>query len=150
MGSDAGVALKNPAELAARLELDAPDRLLLVDAPESMVELAHGARDGKDETRPVDGKAIRAVKEQFDGVLVWREDRVGSQSILQAIAKRTESGGAVWAVVPIRKAMGLSTPAAHRLTLEDLVRAFPPADWTRDREVRVSAWHVGYRFRRRK
>jgi hypothetical protein len=143
------VSLKNPSELAARLGLSAFDRVLLVDAPESMAELARACRDEKTETRAVEGKAIRTVKESHDGVLLWREDRVGSQALLEAIAKRTQPGGTLWAVVPIRKAMGLSTPAAHRLTFDDLVRAFPPAAWKPDGEVRVSAWHIAYRFRRK-
>jgi hypothetical protein len=68
------------------------------------------------------------------------------RSLDEAIEKHTEPGGVVWAIVPLRKIMGLTTPAAHRLDLPDLSRAFPPGGWTHDREARVSAWHVGYRF----
>lgn len=142
------VALKNPAELASRLELGAADRLLLIDPPRSLAELAAAQRTEKPETRVVEGKAIRTVKESYDGILLWREDRVGSQSLFEAIAKRAEPGGSVWAIVPLRKMIGLATPAARRLNLEDLTRAFPPPAWTRDREVRVTAWHVAYRFLR--
>jgi len=142
------VALKNPAELASRLELGAAKRLLLIDAPAPLQALALSERAESVETRFVEGKAIRTVKESYDGILLWREDRVGSQSLLEAIAKRTEAGGAVWGVVPLRKVVGLSTPAAHRLNGDDLARAFPPPAWTRDREVRVTAWHVAYRFLR--
>lgn len=140
------VPLRNPVDLASRLELSAGERLLLVDPPDSLRDLALRERAGGGETRIVEGRAIRTVKESYDSVLLWREDRVGSQSVLEGIGKRTEPGGVVWAVVPLKKIMGLSTPAAHRLDLDDLVRAFPPSGWTRDREARVSAWHVAHRF----
>jgi len=143
------VPLKNPAELAVRLDLSGYDRLLLVDAPPPLALLAGAGRDGTAETRLIEGKAIRSVKDRYDAVLLWREGRVGSESLLDAIAKRTEPGGVVWIVIPLRKTMGLSTPAAHRLTFPDLVRAFPPDGWTPDREARVSAWHVAHRFSRR-
>ena len=138
--------LKNPAELGARLELSAHERLLLVDVPPSLALLAGEGRAERTETRAIEGKAIRSVKDKYDAVLLWREGRVGSESLLEAIAKRTEPGGTVWIVIPLRKMTGLSTPAAHRLTLPDLVRAFPPDAWTADREARVSAWHVAHRF----
>jgi hypothetical protein len=119
------VPLKNSAELASRLELGAVDRLLLIDAPAPLQELVLSERADKGETRFVEGKAIRTVKEGYDGILLWREDRVGSQSLFEAIAKRAEPGGSVWAVVPLRKMVGLATPAARRLNVEDLARAFP-------------------------
>lgn len=140
------VALRNPSEVASRLELASGRRLLVVDGPAALLALASAERGDALETRAVEGKAIRAVKDTYDAVLLWREERVGSQALLDAVAKRTEPGGAVWAVVPVRKVTGLATPAAHRLTLEDLARAFPAPGWTRDREARVTAWHVGYRF----
>jgi hypothetical protein len=138
--------LKNASELASRLEIGRGERLLLIDPPDSLRNLALREREGKGETRTVEARAIRTVKESYDAIPLWREERVGSQSLLEAIGKRTEAGGVVWAVVPLKKIMGLSTPAAHRLSLEDLVRAFPAGDWTRDREARVSAWHVAHRF----
>jgi hypothetical protein len=140
------VSLKNPAEVASRLELSVGQRLLLIDPPDSLLELARREREGRGETRVIEGRAIRTVKDTYDAILLWREDRVGSQSLLEAVAKRAEPGGVVWTVVPLKKTMGLATPAAHRLGLPDLERAFPADFWTRDREARVSAWHVGYRF----
>ncbi len=140
------VALKNPADLASRLELSVGERLLLVDPPDSLRDLALGERADGGETRIVQGRAIRTVKEDYGRVILWREERVGSQAVLEGIGKRIEPGGVVWVVVPVKKIMGLSTPAAHRLDLNDLVRTFPPDGWTRDRETRVSAWHVAYRF----
>lgn len=142
------IPLKNAAEVASRLELSTPRRLLLVDPPDSLRDLALREREAGGETRVVEGRAMRTVKEPYDAILLWREDRVGSQSVLEAIGKHVEPGGVIWAVVPLRKIMGLKTPAAHRLELPDLERAFPPAGWTHDREARVSAWHVGYRFLR--
>ncbi len=137
--------LKSPAELTSRLELAAGDRLLLVDVPDTLLSVALAARAGK-ETRVVEGRAMRTVKDLWDGVLLWREDRVGSQSVLEGISRRVAAGGFAWIVVALRKVTGVSTPGAHRLGVDDLVRSLPPGDWVRDREVRVSAWHVAYRF----
>ena len=120
-----------------------------MDVPASLALLAAAGRAGRTETRVIEGKAIRSVKDRYDAVLLWREGRVGSESLLEAIAKRIEPGGVAWIVIPLRKTMGLSTPAAHRLTFPDLVRAFPTDAWNPDREARVSAWHVGHRFSRR-
>ncbi len=137
--------LKSPAELASRLELAAADRLLLVDVPEALLEVAMKERAGK-ETRVVEGRALRTVKDPWEGVLLWREDRVGSQAILEAVTRRVSPGGFAWIIVALRKVTGVATPGAHRLGLEDLVRSFRPGEWVRDREARVSAWHVAYRF----
>jgi hypothetical protein len=41
------------------------------------------------------------------------------------------------------------TPAVHRIELPDLVKAFAKDGLAHDREVRVSAWNVAYRFRRK-
>ncbi len=137
--------LKGPLELTSRLELAAGDRLLLVDVPDALLAVALEARAGK-ETRVVEGRKMRTVKEPWDGVLLWREDRVGSQAVLEGVGRRVTPGGFAWVVVALRKVTGVSTPGAHRLGIEDLVRSFPPGEWVRDREVRVSAWHVAYRF----
>ena len=137
--------LKSPSELTSRLELAEGERLLLVDVPEALLAVALEARSGK-ETRVVEGRAMRTVKEPWDGVLLWREDRVGSQAVLEGVARRVSPKGFAWVVVALRKVTGVSTPGAHRLGIEDLVRSFPPGEWVRDREVRVSAWHVAYRF----
>ncbi|MEP6801486.1 MAG: hypothetical protein ABJC07_06090 [Acidobacteriota bacterium] len=139
--------LKSPQELTSRLELAAGDRLLLVDVPEALLTVALAARADK-ETRVVEGRAMRTVKEPWDGVLLWREDRVGSQAVLEGVGRRVAPGGFAWVVVALRKVTGVSTPGAHRLGIEDLVRSFPPGQWVRDREIRVSAWHVAYRFAR--
>ena len=93
-------------------------------------------------------KTLRSVKDAFDVVLVWREDRVGSQALLAAAVKRMSPAGAVWVVTAMRKVTGPRTPAAHRLDRRDLEEAFEKPGLRLDREVRFSAWHVGYRFRR--
>jgi hypothetical protein len=140
--------LKSPAELTARLELALPDRLLLVDVPEALLEVAMKQREGREgkETRVVEGRALRTVKDPWEAILLWREDRVGSQAILEAVARRVSPGGSAWIIVALRKVTGVATPGAHRLGVEDLVRSFRPGEWVRDREARVSAWHVAYRF----
>lgn len=140
-------ALKNPGELVGRLELDRPKTLLLIDVPEPVAELVRRARAER-EARESTGDAIRAVKETFDAVLVWREDRAGSRAVFDGALKRLAPDGVVWAVTAMRKVRGPTTPAVHRLELSDLVKGLGKAGLANDREVRVSAWHVAYRFTR--
>lgn len=94
------------------------------------------------------GRALRGVKDKFDAIVVWREDRVGSEALLEAAVKRLLPRGTIWAVTAMRKVIGPATPAAHRLERRDLEKAFSKAGLALDAEVRFSAWHVGYRFRR--
>lgn len=141
--------LKNPAELVGRLELDRPERLLLIDVPEPVTDLVRRARPEPLETRETTGDYIRAVKETFDAVLVWREDRAGSRAVFDGALKRLAPDGVVWAVTAMRKVRGPTTPAVHRLELSDLVKGLAKAGLVHDREVRVTAWHVAYRFGRR-
>ena len=92
------------------------------------------------------GDAIRAVKDTFDAILLWREDRAGSRAVFDGALKRLEPAGVIWAVTAMRKVRGPVTPAVHRLELSDLVKGLGKAGLAHDREVRVSAWHVAYRF----
>lgn len=138
--------LKNPGELVARMELDRVDRLLLVDVPEEVVHLFESVRNDPRVTVETTGDAIRGVKDLFDAVLVWREHRGGSRSVFDGVLKRLEPRGALWVVTALKKVRGPSTPAVHRLELSDLVKAFEKDGLVHDREVRVSAWHVAYRF----
>jgi hypothetical protein len=138
--------LKNPAELIVRMELEEVDRLLLVDVPEEVAHLFESARSDPRSTLETTGDAIRAVKDLFDAVLVWREHRGRSRSLFDRVLKRLEPGGALWVVTALKKVRGPSTPAVHRLERSDLVKAFEKDGLTHDREVRVSAWHVAYRF----
>ncbi|MDQ6892406.1 MAG: hypothetical protein M3167_06965 [Acidobacteriota bacterium] len=140
------VALKNPAELSARLDLASGDRLLLVDPPEALETLARSVREGRGETDVAEGRKIRAVKQSYDTILLWREDRVGSQAVFETLVKRLERAGVLWTVVALKKVQGVATPAAHRLELSDLVKAYSPTGLKYDREVRVTPWHVAYRF----
>lgn len=139
-------SLKNPAEIASRLGLADGERLLLVDPPKELEEIALRARAGGGETEVAESRKIRAVKERFDSILLWREERVGSRAVLEGLLKRLEPEGVFWAVVAMKKVMGVATPAAHRLDLSDLVKAFAPKGLSLDREARVSPWHVAYRF----
>jgi hypothetical protein len=143
------VNLKNPGELVARMELDAPERLLLVDAPGELSRLFESARSEPRTTVSTSGDAIRAVKNAFDAVLVWREHRGGSRSVFDGAVKRLEPDGILWVVTASKKVRGPSTPAVHRLELSDLVKAFSKEGLSHDREFRVSAWHVAHRFTRR-
>jgi hypothetical protein len=140
------VNLKNPGELVARMELETADRLLLVDAPDELRRLFESARGGTRETVAADGAAIRAVKAAFDAVLVWRESRAGSRAVFNGALKRLEPGGALWIVTALKKVRGPVTAAVHRLELSDLTKAFSKEGLAHDREIRVSAWHVAYRF----
>lgn len=141
--------LKNPGELVARMELDASERLLLVDAPGELARLLESARSEPRTTVSTSGDAIRAVKNAFDAVLVWREHRGGSRSVFEGAVKRLEPDGILWVVTASKKVRGPATPAVHRLELSDLVKAFSKEGLTHDREFRVSAWHVAHRFTRR-
>ncbi|HSD72988.1 MAG TPA: hypothetical protein VLE54_09355 [Thermoanaerobaculia bacterium] len=141
--------LKSPGELVARMELDAPERLLLVDAPGELARLFESARSEPRTTVSTSGDAIRAVKNAFDAVLVWREHRGGSRSVFDGAVKRLEPDGILWVVTASKKVRGPATPAVHRLELSDLVKAFSKEGLTHDREFRVSAWHVAHRFTRR-
>jgi len=138
--------LRNPGDLAARLDLALPERLLLVDAPEPLRALAQSARPGRPEPDAVEAEAIRAVKEMYDAILVWREERPGSQALLTRAAKHLSSGGTLWVVVARRKVTGPRTPAVHRLSREDAAKTFEKVGLAADREVPVTAWHVAHRF----
>jgi hypothetical protein len=140
-------ALKNASELVGRIGLTPTESLLLVDAPEPLELLLADARTAQAPLESVTEKTLRAVKDAFDVVLVWREDRVGSQALLAAAVKRVSPAGAIWVVTAMRKVIGPRTPAAHRLDRRDLEKAFEKPGLRLDREVRFSAWHVGYRFR---
>ncbi len=143
------IALKNPSELLGRIGASPSERLLLVDAPEELERLLASARpDGGAALESVPADRLRAVKDDFDVVLVWREDRVGSQALLGAALRRLRAAGAIWVVTAMRKVTGPRTPAAHRLERRDLEKAFAASGLALDREARFSAWHVGYRFRR--
>jgi hypothetical protein len=63
--------------------------------------------------------------------------------------KRLEPNGRLWVVTAMRKVQGPKTPAAHRLEAGDLTKAFAKEGLAFDREARLSAWHVAYRFARR-
>jgi hypothetical protein len=139
--------LKNPADLAARLELVQPERVLLIDPPPELTRLIEAARGAGATTRLASGTALSTVKESFEAILVWREDRGGSRSLFEGAVKRLDRGGAIWVVTALKKVRGPTTPAVHRLELSDLVKAFAKDGLAHDREVRVSAWNVAYRFR---
>jgi hypothetical protein len=89
---------------------------------------------------------MRSVKQRFDAILVWRENRVGSQAVLELAAQKLESGGVLWVITAMRKVIGPRTPAAHRIELADIKKLLEPKGLRHDREVRVTAWNVGYRF----
>lgn len=141
-----GIALKNPSALPARLDVVRAKRLLLVDAPAALADLLARSRSAESETRLVEARALSTVKETYDSVLLWREDRVGSRSVLESVARRLEPGGVLWVVTALRKVMGPRTPAVHRLELSDLVKGLEHHGLANDREVRITSWHTAYRF----
>ena len=141
-----GSGLRNPAELPGRLGLSDPPDLLLIDAPAALAGVLSAARPGDKAPVAVAERELRSVKARFAAVLLWRESRIGSRAALDDALRRLEPGGVLWVVVAARKVIGPETPAAHRLNREDLRKALEPAGLTPDREVRVSAWHVAYRF----
>jgi hypothetical protein len=144
-----GAALKNPAELPARLELASAGSLLLVDAPPALAEVLRAARPEGLPTVLAESEKFSGVKETFDSILLWREDRVGSRSVLDAVVRRLEPAGALWIVIAMKKVRGPKTAAAHRLELPDLVKGMEKHGLSSDREVRMTSWHVAHRFVRR-
>jgi hypothetical protein len=142
------LALKSPAELIGRMELSPSDTVLLVDAPEALERVLSGARPGTGWLESVPAERLSRVKEEFDVVVLWREDRAGSRALLASALRRARAAGSVWVVTAMRKVQGPRTPAAHRLDRRDLEKAFAGSGLVLDREARFSSWHMGYRFRR--
>ena len=142
------IPLRSPAEILSRLEVASAKRLLLVECPPELAALLHGGAAEGAEIREVAGSAIRSVKDSWDLVLVFQESRVGSRAAIDGAVKRLEPGGRIWVATAMRKVQGPRTPAAHRLEAADLEKAFEKTDLRRDREARISAWHVAYGFSR--
>jgi hypothetical protein len=127
--------------------LEGARSILLVDPPSGFAETLEEQRESALST--VGGRALRSVKEKFDAIVAWRESRVGSRALLDLLARRLEPSGQLWVVTAMKKVRGPETPSIHRLELADLVKAFEPHGLRQDREARLSAWHVAYRFVRR-
>ena len=143
-------ALKNPSELVARLDLGGAKKLLLVDVPDELRDLATAAREaGADPPRLVEARAVRSVKESFERILLWREDRVGAVAVLDNLARKLEPSGRLWVVTAMRKVTGPRTPAVHRLDRQDLERTLGAKGLFFRGEARVSPWHVAYEFEKR-
>ena len=140
------IPLRGRAEIVERLELSAASRALLVDAPPELESVLRGAASPELEIQSVEARSIRTVKDAFDLVLLWQESRVGSRALFDAAVKRLTPGGRLWVVTAMRKVQGPRTPAVHRLELADLEKAFAKPGLKSDREARLSAWHVAYRF----
>lgn len=139
------IPFRNAAEIAGRLELSAAARALLIGVPAELEALLREhAPDG--ELHAVPAGAIRSVKDQFDLILLWQEDRVGSHAALEGARKRLAPGGRLWVATAMKKVQGPRVAAAHRLELRDLTKAFAKTGLTCDREARLSAWHTAYRF----
>ena len=143
------IPLRGSAEIASRLELPAARQILLVEAPEEFTKAIGGALSPEQTLRTTEARTLRSVKESFDLIVLWLESRVGSRAVLDVAARRLEPGGKLWVATALRKVSGPKTPAIHRLDLEDLKKAFAKPGLVADREARLSAWHVAYRFARR-
>jgi len=66
--------------------------------------------------------------------------------VFDAALKKLAPEGRLWVVTALRKVSGPRTPAIHRMELGDLKKAFEKEGLVNDREARLSAWHVAYRF----
>ncbi len=73
---------------------------------------------------------------------------MGSRALFEAAVKRLEPAGRLWVVTAMKKVQGPKTPAGERLEAGDLEKGFGKAGLECDREARLSAWHVAYRFTR--
>jgi hypothetical protein len=140
------IPLRSPAEISSRLEIPAAKRILLVECPETLAAIVRGAAAPEAEVSEVEARYVRSAKDPSDLILVFQESRVGSRAVLDAAAKRVAPGGRLWVVTAMRKVQGPKTAAAHRLESFDLDKAFEKTDLRRDREARISAWHVAYGF----
>jgi hypothetical protein len=140
------VPFRGAAEIVGRLELAAAREILLVDAPAELEAMLAAAASPGQSLRPAEGRTVRSVKESFDLILLWQESRVGSRAVFEAALKRLAPAGRLWVVTALRKVSGPRTPAIHRIELSDLKKAFEKSGLVNDREARLSAWHVAYRF----
>jgi hypothetical protein len=140
------IPLRGRAEIRDRLEIREARRLLLVEGPPVFVEILTEGLDPERTLTTVEARALRSVKESFDWILLWQENRVGSRAVFDGARKRLEPDGRLWVVTALKKVQGPKTPAAHRLEPGDLVKAFEKEGLVGDREVRISAWHVAHRF----
>ena len=140
------IPLRGRAEIVDRLELSAASRALLVDAPPELEDVLREEAAPGLEIQSVEARSIRTVKETFDLMILWHESRVGSRALFEAAVKRLVPGGRLWVVTAMRKVQGPRTPAIHRLERADLEKAFAAPGLKSDREARLSAWHVAYRF----
>ena len=140
------IPLRGRAEIVERLELSAASRALLVDAPPELEDVLRAEAAPGLEIQSAEARSIRAVKDTFDLILLWHESRVGSRALFEAAVKRLVPGGRLWVVTAMRKVQGPRTPAIHRLERADLEKAFAKPGLKGDREARLSAWHVAYRF----
>jgi hypothetical protein len=142
------IPLRGAAEIVSRIELASAGSILLVDAPRELEDLLVSCAAPEQTLRSTEARAVRSVKGAFDLVLVWQESRVGSRALFEAALKRLAPGGRLWIATALRKVSGPRTPAVHRIELADLEKAFSGSGLVRDREARLSAWHVAYRFTR--
>ena len=117
-----------------------------MDAPATLAELIRASRPTESETLEVESRSLATVKRTFDAILLWRENRIGSRAVMEQTVKRLAPGAALWIVTAMRKVMGPRTPAAHRLELSDLSKGLAHHSLANDREARITAWHVAYRF----
>jgi aminopeptidase-like protein len=140
------IPLRAPAEILPRLEVASAKRLLLVGCPPELVELLRSGAPAGAEVLDVEAGAIRSVKEPYDWIFVFQESRVGSRAILDGAVKRLEPGGRIWVATAMRKVQGPRVAAARRLEAADIDKALEKTNLRRDREARISAWHVAYRF----
>ncbi len=140
------IPLRGAAEIAGRLELAAAAQVLLVDAPPELETMLAAAAAPGQSLRSAEGRTLRSVKESYDLVLLWQESRIGSRSVFETALKRLAPGGRLWVATALRKVSGPRTPAVHRIELSDLKKAFEKSGLVNDREARLSAWHVAYRF----
>jgi hypothetical protein len=142
------IPFRGAAEITGRLDLAAASEILVVDAPKELEAMLTAAATPEQCIRTEEPRYVRSIKEKFDLILLWQESRVGSRAIFEAAVKHLAPEGRLWIVTALRKVSGPRTPAIHRIELEDLKKAFAKDGLVNDREARLSAWHVAYRFGR--
>jgi len=141
--------LRGAAEISERLGVSRAANALLVEAPEALRNALVSTASRDQTILAVDSRGLRAVRDLFELVLLWQQSRVGSRASLDAAVKRLAPGGRFWVATALRKVVGPSTPAVHRLERADLAKALEKEGMVAEGEAKLSAWHVAYGFRKR-
>ena len=95
-----------------------------------------------------EARYVRSARESFDLILLWQESRVGSRAVLEAAQKRLARRAVSGSSPRCERSRVRARPRCTGWGFADLTKAFEKAGLVCDRQARLSAWHVAYRFAR--